>query len=127
MCMLKPTVKRWTLSDGVQETKDLPRPNQRHNVHLLRYIDDGDDFLQHIVAGDETWGNYFQTEGKSVSTQWKKSDSSGPKKFEVQQSARKVIVTAFFDIQGPLLLKCAPTSMPKDTPKHLINCIRLSN
>ncbi|GFX82027.1 hypothetical protein TNCV_2572252 [Trichonephila clavipes] len=28
--------------------------------HLLRYRDDGDDFVQHIVAEDKTWCHHFQ-------------------------------------------------------------------
>ncbi|GFX16886.1 hypothetical protein TNCV_2518641 [Trichonephila clavipes] len=28
--------------------------------HLLRYKDDGDDFVQHIAAEDKTWCHHFQ-------------------------------------------------------------------
>ncbi|GFR28157.1 hypothetical protein TNCT_312351 [Trichonephila clavata] len=37
--------------------------------------------------------------------QWKHLDSSKPKKFKAQQSAGKVILSVFLDIQGLLLLE----------------------
>ncbi|GFV48500.1 hypothetical protein TNCV_2395651 [Trichonephila clavipes] len=52
-------------------------------------MDDGDDILQHIVVGDETWYHHFQPKGKSISMQWKHPDSPRPKKFKDQQSTGK--------------------------------------
>ncbi|GFX09693.1 hypothetical protein TNCV_652931 [Trichonephila clavipes] len=63
-----------------------------------------DDFLQHIVVA-ETRCHHIQLEVKSVSMQWKHPDSPSPKKFKVQQPAEKVMLTAFFDMQGLLLLE----------------------
>ncbi|GFX09694.1 hypothetical protein TNCV_652932 [Trichonephila clavipes] len=72
--------------------------------HLLHYRDYDDDFLQHIVVA-ETRCHHIQLEVKSVSMQWKHPDSPSPKKFKVQQPAEKVMLTAFFDMQGLLLLE----------------------
>ncbi|GFW38023.1 transposase [Trichonephila clavipes] len=73
--------------------------------YLLYCRDDGDDFLQHIVAVGETWCYHFQPEVKSNSMQWKHPDSPRPEKFKAQQSTRKVMLMAFFDLQRPLLLE----------------------
>ncbi|GFV12979.1 uncharacterized protein TNCV_3175141 [Trichonephila clavipes] len=72
--------------------------------HLLRYRNDGDDFLQHIVVGDENWCRHFEPECKSISMQWKHPDSPRPKQFKAQQLTRKVMLTAFFNVQELLLL-----------------------
>ncbi|GFS49255.1 hypothetical protein TNCV_2410731 [Trichonephila clavipes] len=49
--------------------------------------DDGDDFLQNIVRGDETCYDHFQPERKSVSMPWKYPNSPKPKNLKAQQSA----------------------------------------
>ena len=33
---------------------------------MVSYSDDGDDFLQHIVAGYKAWCHHFQPERKTV-------------------------------------------------------------
>lgn len=73
--------------------------------HLTRFNTENEQFLRRIVAGDETWCHHFEPEGKQSSMQWKHPSSPKPKKFRVQQSAGKVMLTVFFDIQGPLLLE----------------------
>ncbi|GFX50790.1 histone-lysine N-methyltransferase SETMAR [Trichonephila clavipes] len=64
--------------------------------HLLRYRNDDDDFLKHIVAGDETWCPHFHPKRRSVSMQWKHPDWLKPRKVKAQKSAGKIILTAIF-------------------------------
>ena len=49
-------------------------------MFLDRYRQDGDDFISHIVKGDETWILYCNTESKQQSMQWRHSSSPKPKK-----------------------------------------------
>ncbi|GFX65777.1 mariner Mos1 transposase [Trichonephila clavipes] len=72
--------------------------------YLLHYRDALDDFLQHIVAGDEIWCHNFQPERKSVSMQWKRPDPPWPKKFKTAASG-KVMLMAFFHMKGLQLLE----------------------
>ncbi|KFM81196.1 hypothetical protein X975_10415, partial [Stegodyphus mimosarum] len=65
------------------------------------YMADGDAFLQHKVAGYETWCHHFQSEVKSISTQWKHPDSPRPQKFRTEYSAGKVMLTAFSTFRVP--------------------------
>ncbi|GFR03539.1 uncharacterized protein TNCT_389881 [Trichonephila clavata] len=66
---------------------------------------DGDEFLQYIVAGDQTWCHHFQPEGKSVSMQWKYPDLPRLQKLKAQETAGEMILTALFDLQRFLELE----------------------
>jgi histone-lysine N-methyltransferase SETMAR len=62
--------------------------------HLVRYREEGDNFLQRIVTGDETWVHHYQPETKRKSMQWK-HPSSAATKFKTQPSAGKLMLTIF--------------------------------
>ncbi|GFU78089.1 uncharacterized protein TNCV_1316191 [Trichonephila clavipes] len=46
---------------------------------LTRYAEVGDEFLDHIVTGDETWVYHHTPESKQQSMQWRHSNSSKAK------------------------------------------------
>ena len=71
---------------------------------LKRYEEEGDAFLERIVTGDETWVHHYEPESKQQSKQWRHFDSPPPKKFKTQRSAGKILMTIFWDIQGPLII-----------------------
>jgi hypothetical protein len=70
--------------------------------HMVHYCEEGDNCLQQIVTGDETWVDHYQPEIKWKSTQWKHPSSPAAKKFKTQPSAGKLILT-IWDSQGPIL------------------------
>ncbi|GFW56812.1 histone-lysine N-methyltransferase SETMAR [Trichonephila clavipes] len=70
--------------------------------HLFRYQEDP-AFMKRIVTGDETWCHHYEPEKKRDSMQWKHASSPLPKRFRAVKSAGKVLLTVFFDVQGPLL------------------------
>ncbi|GFW15320.1 mariner Mos1 transposase [Trichonephila clavipes] len=72
--------------------------------HLSRYQEDP-AFMKLIVTGDETWCHHYEPERKRDSMQWKHASSPPPKKFRTVKSAGKVLLTVFFDVQGPLLVE----------------------
>ncbi|GFQ98570.1 histone-lysine N-methyltransferase SETMAR [Trichonephila clavata] len=55
--------------------------------HLVRYHEDGNDFLFQIVTGDETWVHHFTPESKAASMEWKHPSSPVRKKFKTTPSA----------------------------------------
>jgi hypothetical protein len=65
---------------------------------LAHYCKEGDNFLQWIVTGDETWVHLYQPE-----TKWKHPPSPVANKFKTQPSASKLTLTIFWDSQGPIL------------------------
>jgi len=70
---------------------------------LARYREEGDNFLQQIVTGDETWIHHYEPESKRQSMQWKHPSSPVAKKFKTQPSVGKFMLTVFWDSQGPIL------------------------
>ncbi|GFX40898.1 mariner Mos1 transposase [Trichonephila clavipes] len=72
--------------------------------HLFRYQEDP-AFMKLIATGDETWCHHYEPETKRDSMQWKHASSPPPKKFGAVKSAGKVLLTVFFDVQGPLLVE----------------------
>ncbi|GFS59893.1 histone-lysine N-methyltransferase SETMAR [Trichonephila inaurata madagascariensis] len=50
--------------------------------HLVRYHENGNDFLFRTVTGDETWFHCFKPESKAASMEWKHPSSPVRKKFK---------------------------------------------
>jgi hypothetical protein len=69
---------------------------------LAHYREEDDNFLQWIITGNETWVHNQQPETKWKSMQWKHL-SSVAKIFKTQPSASKLMLTIFWDSQGPIL------------------------
>ncbi|GFW20344.1 histone-lysine N-methyltransferase SETMAR [Trichonephila clavipes] len=62
-------------------------------------------FMKRITTGDEIWCHHYEPGTKRDSMQWKHASSPPPKKFRAVKSAGKVLLTVFFDVQGPLLVE----------------------
>ena len=76
--------------------------------HLQRYAEEGDNFLDRIVTGDETWVLHYTPESKQQSMVWKHPQSPVRKKFRTVPSVHKVMVMAFWDCRGSLVLDFMP-------------------
>jgi hypothetical protein len=79
---------------------------------LAHYCEEGDNFLQRIVTGDEIWVYHYQPETKRWSMQWKHPSSPIVKKFKTQPLAGKLMLTIFWDSHGSILetyLECGKT------------------
>jgi len=57
---------------------------------------------------DETWLYHYDPETKQQSVEWRHSGSTRPKKFRVQKSAGKFLVSIFWDQDGVLLIDYLP-------------------
>jgi hypothetical protein len=76
---------------------------------LERYHRDGDNFLDHIVTGHETWVSQFTPESKRQSLEWHHPRSpSKPRMFKQTLSTRKIMATVFWDRKGVLLVEFMP-------------------
>ena len=67
---------------------------------LARYNKEGEAFLQRIVTGDESWVHHYDPESKAQSMEYRHKTSPSPRKFKVVASARKVMFTVFWDMEG---------------------------
>jgi len=90
-----------------------------------RYQEEGDECLNHIVTGDETWVHYWMPETKQASKQWKKSGERAPKKFKERPSAGKVLVTMFWDRKGIIHTAYMPQGTTITTASYLDTLWRL--
>jgi len=87
-----------------QRTAELKERRIDACQELLKCFEaEGDGFLERIVKGDETWVHYHQPETKKVSKEWHHTSSPKLKKFHTQPSARKVMLTLFWDERGIIL------------------------
>jgi hypothetical protein len=68
---------------------------------FYRYHKDGDEFLNHIVTGDETWVS-------SVSSGCTHIHQTSQKSLNKRLSARKLIVYVFCDRKGVLMAEYMP-------------------
>jgi len=73
---------------------------------LRRYEAEGEQFLNRIVAIDETWIRDFEPQLKSQSCQWKPATSPCPKKCRCQQSKVKLIMIMAYDKNGVIATEC---------------------
>jgi len=70
---------------------------------LKQYEAGGNGFLGRTVTGDETWVHNHQPGTKKASKEWRHTSSPKQKKFRTQPSARKVMLTLFWDERGVIL------------------------
>ena len=71
--------------------------------HLDCYGNERDIILDRIITGDKTWVHHYELESKQQSMEWKHPQSPCKKKFKTQPSTGKLMLTVFWDSQGPVL------------------------
>lgn len=91
---------------------------------LQRYQDEGDEFLSKIVTGDETWVYLFEPESKRQSLEWKHAKSPTRKKFKASRSVKKVMLTIFWDMKGPILTSFQSDSVNSSTYCDVLDQLR---
>ncbi|KAJ4432082.1 hypothetical protein ANN_20696 [Periplaneta americana] len=74
---------------------------------LQWYHDDGDEFLDRIITGDETWISHFTPETKQQSMHWQHSGSPVRTKFKQTLSCTESDMV-FWDRKGILLIDFLP-------------------
>lgn len=125
LCDLVPDVSKTTIDKILTEhlgyskvcarwvPKMLTEDHKRQRVEAAQqFLDcheaDGDEYLDSIVTGDETWVHYTTPETKEQSKQWKHTSSPKPRKFKQTLSAGKIMASVFWDRKGILLCEFMP-------------------
>ena len=75
---------------------------------LERYKNEGDMFLNRIVAIDETWIRSYEPELKRQSSEWHTPGSPRPIKFKRKQGSLKMMMIFAYDNQGILAANRVP-------------------
>jgi len=73
---------------------------------LRRYEAEGEQFLNRIVAIDETWIRDFEPQLKFQSPQWKHATSPRPQKCRRQRSKVKFIMIMAYNKNGVIATEC---------------------
>ena len=71
---------------------------------LSGYEDDPSNFIERVVAQDETWVHHFDPESKIQSKQWRHPGSHLSEKFKKVNSAGKVMALIFWDSQSVIIM-----------------------
>jgi hypothetical protein len=90
----------------------------RHAVaglHLERYHNEGDAFLQRIVAIGETWARAYEPELKRRSNEWRHQGSPRPKKVRHEPSRVKVMLIVAYDSEGVIISHAVPEGQNVNT------------
>ncbi|GFR89924.1 transposase [Elysia marginata] len=64
---------------------------------LKHYEQEGEEFIQRIVTGDKSWVHHYDLKIKRQSMEYGHKSSPSSRKFKVVASARKVMLTVFWD------------------------------
>lgn len=95
---------RWVPKLLTAELKLQRQQTCQGNLELVRNKGGWDFIRQHIVTTDETWIPHFDPETKQDSKVWVTRGSTAPVKARRETHSKKVMLTLFFDCQGPLIV-----------------------
>ena len=98
---------RWVPHQLTVEQKEARLHNSQQL--LVRYENEGNDFLHGIIAIDETWIRDYKPELKSQSSQWKSPSSPRPQKFRRAMSKVKLMMIFAYDYCGVIMTDRVPT------------------
>jgi len=76
---------------------------------------------------DETWLNHYDPEAKQQSMEWRHRDSLRPKKFLVQKSVGKFLVSIFWDQDGILFIDYLPKGQTINAEYYLSLLVQLKD
>jgi hypothetical protein len=83
-------------------------------IHLLRFNDHGEDFLEQIITGDETLVHQYCLESKTQSMAWMHS-------FKASTSNGQLMATVFWDRHGVLMLHFSPPNEIVNSAAYQVN------
>ncbi|GFS22655.1 histone-lysine N-methyltransferase SETMAR [Elysia marginata] len=79
-------------------TDEMKTQRETTSAELLKhYEEEGEELIQRIVTGDESWIHHYNPESKRQSMEYRHKSSPSPMKFKVVASARKVMLTVFWE------------------------------
>lgn len=86
----------------------LSQADKQNRVRICRELKqrfdvEGETFLERIITCDETWIYDYEPESRTQSMEWKHPHSPAAQKVRKQMSANKILLTVFWDMQGPVL------------------------
>ena len=90
-------------------TEDNKLEHQGITLDFLTHCsEEGENFLSHVITGDETWVSHEAPKLKQQVMEWRHTSSPTKTKFKQTASTRKVMCTMFWDRKGVLLVDFLP-------------------
>jgi len=75
---------------------------------LTQYSEKGENFLSHVVTGNDTWVSHEAPKSKQQFMEWRHTSSPTKTKFKQTTSTRNIMCTTFWDRKGILLVDFLP-------------------
>jgi hypothetical protein len=94
---------RWVPKELTEEYKHNHNRVDISSRLLQWYRNEGNNFLNHIITGNETLIHHYEPQSKGQSMQWMLQSSPAAKKFKTQPTDRKLMLTVFWNSQGAIL------------------------
>jgi len=104
----KRRIAAWWVPHDLSEEQKCRRLEIAQQL-LHRFREEGNEFLQKVVAIDETWIRDFEPELKSQSSEWRGKGSPRPKKFKRAQSNVKQMMIFAYDCKGVIMTDRVPS------------------
>ncbi len=112
----------WICAKFVPRLLTPPQMDHRASLtadNLSLFEEGGRAFLEQIVSGDETWLYCFDPQTKQRSSQWLPKGSKRPEKaLRGKTASKKVMLTLFFDMEGPILIHFLQQGDTVDTDEY---------
>jgi hypothetical protein len=86
--------------------------------HLQRYEVEKEDFLHGIVSADESWVHHYEPESNAASMSRRHSTTPQVKTCRRQPAAGKVMLTLFWNAEGPILIHYTPRSVAVNSENY---------
>jgi len=80
-----------------------------------------DDFLKNISTGDESWVHHYDPENKRQSMEYRHPGCLSVNKFKTLPSAKKVMLTIFWDTWGVLHMEFLTTGSTVNSYRYCAN------
>ncbi|GFS17589.1 histone-lysine N-methyltransferase SETMAR [Elysia marginata] len=108
-------------------TDELKMQRKTMCAELLKhYEEEGEEFIQRIVTGDESWVHHYDPKSKRQPMEYRHRSSPSSRKFKVVASARKVMLTVFLDSEGIVHIEFLNQGNTIDSERYISTLRKLS-
>ncbi|GFS00937.1 histone-lysine N-methyltransferase SETMAR [Elysia marginata] len=108
-------------------TDEMKMQRKRMCAKLLKYYEEeGEEFIQRIVTGDESWVHHYDPESKRQWMEYRHKSSPSPRKFKVAASARNMMLTVFWDSEGIVHIEILKQGNTVNSERYISSLRKLS-
>lgn len=98
-----------------------------NNLELVKQLGGWEAFRELVVTGDETWVPYFDPPTKQESMVWTVRGSDPPTKARRDKHSSKIMLTLFFDCDGPLTIEFLEPNSTINADRYVASLTKLKS